>query len=391
MTLNVNSTKELMVDPHHHKEKYLRWNRRFVNISKENEELLLKFMRDMEIGRNVTGKKGKRGYGRLNTLKSRMHIITKFFEKEYNKNLIDLTDEDVILLFEKMRDGTILKSDGGRYKSIADYVKIFKSFWHWYMRVMRMQGKPLFDIMIDLDSSREKPEFNTVSIGDIQKLLDNARYDYKLMMMIIFDTGVRAPTELFNLKGKDFTVENNVVFMRVRYETTKTFERRIKLLVFSEQILRYAKSKEPDEFLFKNEFEATNQYIKRLGYKVLNIGKSEDGGKTVIGGLGLYDFRHSASKYFASKKLPSHFITKRFGWKNEKMLSYYTNNDYDEEIDETMMIDAETSNKLQRELDNARREITLIREQMIENRQNIINSAVSEINKKLKEKGTVQV
>jgi hypothetical protein len=133
MTLNVNSTKELMVDPHHHKEKYLRWNRRFANVSKENEELLLKFMRDMEIGRNVTGKKGKRGYGRLNTLKSRMHIITKFFEKEYNKNLIDLTDEDVILLFEKMRDGTILKSDGGRYKSIADYVKIFKSFWHWYI------------------------------------------------------------------------------------------------------------------------------------------------------------------------------------------------------------------------------------------------------------------
>ena len=76
-------------DPYKHKEKYQAWKERIdelgyiEGISKENSDLILKYIFDMELGMNVSKKssKGARSYIRLNNLKQRMIFMSKRFEE----------------------------------------------------------------------------------------------------------------------------------------------------------------------------------------------------------------------------------------------------------------------------------------------------------------------
>ena len=107
------------------------------NISKKNSDLLLKYLEDMECGLNVSlkSKKGSRSYPRLNTLRQRLNFIFREFEERYGLYDITLiTEQHLHGHFAGMRNGTIKNLRGKAYKSTVDYVKIFKSFWHWHQR-----------------------------------------------------------------------------------------------------------------------------------------------------------------------------------------------------------------------------------------------------------------
>ena len=51
-------------------------------------------------------------------------------------------------------------------------------------------------------------------------------------MMFLFDSGIRSPTELMNVKVSDLF--NDFKELNIREEISKTFGRRIKLMICSE-------------------------------------------------------------------------------------------------------------------------------------------------------------
>ena len=66
------------------------------------------------------------------------------FNKRMNiQDIIELKEEQVIKLFSDMRNGKIRKKNGCKYKSVQDYVKVFKAFWHWYMKHTKKQSKKI--------------------------------------------------------------------------------------------------------------------------------------------------------------------------------------------------------------------------------------------------------
>ena len=242
----------MKIDPYKHKEIYFKWKERvkdsIPNISIDNLNIIKKFLSDMENGLNVANgsRKGSRSYIRLNSLKDRLIFLAKNFKIKLNiDNLIEIKEEQLFSFFTEMRTGQIRKKDGQEYKSVADYVKIFKAFWHWHMKVNRKQGKDILDITLDLDTKREKPKWVYFTIEDVKKLCNEAKYEYKVLIWFLFDSGIRSPTELVNIRYIDleWSDKDNFYFLNIRNETSKTKGRRINLVLSSELIKDYLVNK----------------------------------------------------------------------------------------------------------------------------------------------------
>jgi hypothetical protein len=138
----------MKIDPYKHKEKYLKWKERVKNgipeMSRENSNLILQYLNDMERGVNIAqgSVKGARSYIRLNSLKTRMVFLLKQMESKFGvSDAGSLTEEQILDFFSAMRSGELRTRDGRRYKSVSDYAKIFKAFWHWYQKASKKQGK----------------------------------------------------------------------------------------------------------------------------------------------------------------------------------------------------------------------------------------------------------
>jgi len=65
---------ELVRDPHDSKSKFKKWDKTVKGVGSENECIIVQYIDDMRIGRNIPPKapKGKRSYTRLLTLRVRM-------------------------------------------------------------------------------------------------------------------------------------------------------------------------------------------------------------------------------------------------------------------------------------------------------------------------------
>lgn len=319
----------MKIDIFKHKERYLKWKKKYEDsdidaISKENSVIIKKYIFDMEKGINisVTSAKGSRSYTRLNNLKQRLIFLAKEFEKRLHTNLEYLKEEDAFKFFNGMRNGEIKRKDGKEYQSVADFVKIFKAFWHWHMKVNRKNGHEIKDITIDLDTSGNKPKWVYLTEEQIKKLCDNAKYDYRVLIMFLYDSGIRSPTELMNLKVSD--LYGNCKELNIRDEISKTFGRRIKLIISSKLIKEYIKNKglKPEDPLFPIKYVVTNRYLQRLSKRVLGDGVSDAGKK--YSELTLYDFRHCSCCYWLPRYKSESALKYRFGWKKSDKIHYYS-------------------------------------------------------------------
>jgi integrase len=213
-----------------------------------------------------------------------------------------------------MRTGVLKTRRGTPYKSTKDYVKIFKSFWHWYMKVSKQK---IEDICEDLDTRGEKPKFVYFTEEDFNNLLKRARADLKPILSLAFDSGMRV-TELVNTKISDFS--NDFKELNIREEVSKTFGRKIKLMLCSEQIRKYVQFLElsGDDFLIKLNPASINKEIRKLGKEVLKPDQIK------YKNLSLYDFRHSSACYWLPRYKSESAMKYRFGWKKSDMIHYYT-------------------------------------------------------------------
>lgn len=312
-----------------HKKRYLSWkekySKRIPNISESNSKIILNYVNDMEYGLNVgkSSKKGGRSYNRLYNLQQRLIFITKKLEEIYNiRDLTLLEERHLHEFFTGMRNGEIKRVDGGIYRDPANFVKIFKAFWHWHQKVNRKKGIEIYDITQDLDTSVEKPRWVYLTEEQIKHLHDKAQYYYKILIMFLFDTGIRAPSELINIKVSDF--QNNFKELTIRDEISKTFGRRIKLMLCSNLIKDYIKNEslENEDYLFTRRPDTMNQYLQRLAKRVLGKETSPAGQK--YSELTMYDFRHCSCCYWLPRYKSESALKYRFGWKKSDKIHYYS-------------------------------------------------------------------
>jgi len=357
-------------DPYNSKEAWNNWKARnpdgIKRISRINSELLMHYLNDMEKGFNTSllSKKGGRSYIRLNSSRTKLIFLVKSFEERYKIDHIGkLGEEQLIEFFADMRSGAIRKMDGGIYKSIRDFTKTFKAYWHWYQKISKKGGIDIPDITVYLDSSGTKPDWVYLSEAQVKKLCDNATFDYKALIMFLFDSGIRAPTELVNVKVSD--LYNNYKELNIREETSKTFGRRIKLMLCSDILKEYVlkNNLNCDNFLFDISPPVANQYLKNLGKRVLGDEMSLAGQK--YSDLTMYDFRHCSCCYWLPRYKSESALKFRFGWKESDKIHYYSEmlGMRDTINEDDMLVDL-TKTEIERRLETSNREKEVLLERL---------------------------
>ncbi|USN45379.1 MAG: site-specific integrase [Candidatus Woesearchaeota archaeon] len=344
---------------------------------------MIKYLDDMEIGANVSPvvKRGPRSYIRLRNLKSKIHSWAIIIQDELGINYfpeVEHKEREFLQLIKKLRDGQIQtrKQTGEVFTGIGTLIKAFKAMWHWYQRVQKKEGIIVRDITQDIDARDKKPHFNYFTIEQLNLLCNEAKYNYRVLMMFLFDTGIRAPTELMNVKVSDleWNEEKKHYTLTIREETSKTFGRRIKLLLCSAMLKEFIKTNKlkGDNFIFTTNHHQVNEYLKRLGHRILGIGefwqkRGKDGKlyNCSKNGLTMYDFRHSSASYWLPRYKSESALKYRFGWKKSEMIHYYTEllgmKDTIEEED--LYVDV-SKTQLERDLANKGNEITMLQEQI---------------------------
>jgi len=319
----------MKVDPYKHKERYLSWKESVKNgipdLSETNSKIILDYIFDMEHGLNISGKnkKGSRSYTRLNSLRQRMIFLAKKFNELYEiEDITKITERTLHIFFSGMRNGTIERVKGGTYKDPANFVKIFKAFWHWHQKVNRKRGIDIDDITVDLDTSKEKPNWVYLNETQIWKMCEGVIPKYKALITFLFDTGLRAPSELINIKVSD--LHNNCRELTVRDEVSKTFGRRIKLMLCTKILREYIQVNElqKEDYLFPIKPNTVNEYLKKHGRKLFGDVKSLAGQK--YSELTMYDFRHCSCCYWLPRYKSESALKYRFGWKKSDKIHYYS-------------------------------------------------------------------
>jgi len=358
------------IDPYRIKEKYFKWKEKtesgIPGISKFNSDLIKQYLQDMENGMNVSSatRRGGRSYVRLNVLRQKMVFMAKELEKRLMiQKLTDVTESQLFGFFGDMRKGIITRQDGKIFKSIKDFVKDFKAFWHWHQKINRKRGIEVSDITIDLDTSSEKPVWVYLTEEQVRKLAGLAKYKYQVLIWFLFDSGIRAPTELMNIRVSDFY--NDFKEVQIRDEVSKTFGRRIKLMICSEIIKEYVKSKNlgRDDYLFTTAPHAVNKYLKRLGKRVCGEEKSPAGAKYLE--LTMYDFRHCSCCYWLPRYKSESALKYRFGWKKSDKIHYYSEllGMKDTICEEDLLVDV-TRTEIEKELTFTKKQNEILQERM---------------------------
>jgi len=360
------------IDPYKHKERYEKWKQKTKDIipevSETNSLIIKQYLKDMELGINISNVsvKGPRSYSRLNSLKDRMIFFCKKFKELYDVNKItDIKEEKLFEFFSGMLNGKIKTKKGKTYHSADTFARIFKAFWHWHIKVSGKKGVQIEDISQDLDARQEKPKWVYLNEEQVRKICDSAKYEYRVLIMFLLDTGIRSPTELINVKVSDLF--NNCKELNIRKEIVKTgsFGRRIKLMLCSELLRKYIDNKglKSDDYLFEIKSYTANKYLKRLAIRVLGDSISEAGKR--YSEISLYDFRHIACCYWLPRYKSESALKYRFGWKKSDKIHYYSEllgmRDTIEEED--LLVDV-TKTEIEKRLERSEKEKEIIQEKM---------------------------
>ena len=222
---------------------------------------------------------------------------------------------------------------GENYRTAGDYAKVFASFWHWWMKVNRKDGKIIIDIAEDLDKSSEKSRFVYLTKGEVDEMLSYFTEDEQVLLKFTFDSIIRAPTELYSLKVGDLFKKEGVVWVTVPAQISKTnFERSFNLLYSGDSILEYIERhglKSEDYSFNLNEHMALTDKMQKIAVQLFGnkVSHPKAGGK--YEDLSLYDLRHSGAIHLRilaqkTKKISLDAIRQRGGWVDFKMLNHYT-------------------------------------------------------------------
>ena len=292
-------------------------------INTLHSNLVIENVKDFSIGVNTAkGSKGSRSKSRLVKYQQIISFLLRLIEQKGIHNITKASDfeKNKILLhklFDEFETGKIKTKDGKVYKSVSSFVKEMKTFWHWVQKSKKIN----IDITEDLSSKKEKPTWVYVDEEQFNEILSHLKYDIKPIVALAFDCGARTQ-ELQNIKVNDF--ENDFKILNIREETSKTFGRKIKLMMCSEQIKKYVQEAKlkPNDYISVKSAGTINKELKIVFKKLFKEGKSKGGEDYQR--ISLYDFRHCSACFWLPKYKSTMAMMYRFGWKNEKMIHYYS-------------------------------------------------------------------
>jgi len=389
----INKYGEIEIDPCNVKAHHEAWLRRigfesqnidlhsFKEISPKASESITKYILDLHNGRNLAKgtRRGRRSYNHLTNSRMRLNNIIRIMETRCKKGLFDLTENDVLTTFNAMRDGTLPNKFGRPHLCVSSYAKAFMAFWKWLMRTKKQEGIIFQNITENLDTSADrKPKWSYFTLQDVEKMASVApSFYYKALVYFLFDSGIRAPKELMNVRAMDITPVPNsqYLFLNVRAETSKTFGRKIKLMICSDIIKQYMEmyNKKGQDFLFPTGYVPTHRVVARMAYKALKIGqeyKASSRKTFVKQGVSLYDFRHNSVCHYLPIYQSENQMKYRYGWKSAEMIHYYSEfmGMKDTITDEDMLIDT-TKAEIQQMLQKEQQKVAILQEQLMSQKQ----------------------
>lgn len=320
-------------DPYNHEKKWKEWKARvkkgIPNISKANSKVILQYLDDMEVGINIAKGtvKGGRSYIRLNTLRDRMTFFAKKFEQLYRIiDITTITENQILKFFNDMRRGYIKRDDGREYRSVETYAKIFRAFWHWWIKSNEKKGIKIPNIVEDLNVKSEKPKWVYLTESQVNKLAKEATDYYRVLIQFLFDSGIRSPTELMNVKVSYIIESGDSMLLDIRQEVAKkgSHGRRISLKLCPDLIRKHITENHlsDNDYLFTKSPQTMNKYLKRLAKRVLGEKRSLAGKK--YSELTMYDFRHCSCCFWVNIYPKERKLMYRFGWRKSDKIYYYS-------------------------------------------------------------------
>jgi hypothetical protein len=110
----------------------------------------------------------------------------------------------------------------------------------------------------------------------------------------------------------------------IREEVSKTFGRKIKLLLCTQYVKDYIKENDlkPEDYLFKIKPQTVNKYLQRLAKKIFGDEISLAGEK--YSHVTMYDFRHCSCCFWLPRYKSESALKFRFGWKKSDKIHYYS-------------------------------------------------------------------
>ena len=349
-------------------------------MSQRNYDLVLEYLLDMEQGYN-TATKGSRSYIRLNSIRQRIVWIIETLGID---DITKATDRQILEFFNSMKSGARLNSKGKPFKTTIDYAKVFAAFWHWYQKRERQREVPDITRYLMTNEATES-QFVYFTMEQLRKVIQNTMYHHRVYMMVLFDSGIRAPTEFMSLKVGDFEYLSNqgIYELNIRQEYAKTFGRKIKLILSSDCLKDFLKGRTHDEHFFTLCWESYVRYMKRLFIRTFgNV--MTNGGKS-FSEIRPYDFRHSAACYWVKRYKSESAFKYRFGWKENRMIHYYTKflGMQDTISEEDLITNGDAKSRLEKELEKQKQANALLEERMRQLEAMILKTAVREIDSQM--------
>lgn len=360
----------MKVDVYNHERRYKRWKETVLaegepELSSRNGELLIQYVFDMEAGRNVSrrSRKGGRGYARLNTIRQRMSQLLRMLQDRGVSDVSKAPEQLVSDLFSDMDRGVITTSKGTPYQSASDYAKVFKAFWNWWMKVNRKRGITVHDITEDLCTTAHQPKFVYLTKDNLEALLPFFDERQQLLLLFLFDSMIRAPTEVLSLRARHVYESDGEVWVTVPDDVSKTFGRSFNLLYCGEALLRHIQRNHlsADDPLFVFSPPVMNRKLQAAASHVFQDRASHADGD-IYRNLTLYDLRHSGAIHLRllAKDNPGSIsldaIRHRAGWADFKMLNYYTRFiGLDGRIEKQGMLLRQDRHQLQDDIEEARK------------------------------------
>jgi len=153
----------------------------------ENKELILKFLRDAELGKTIRkGQKKRIGKPRC----YRMMGILKNLSKWLNKPFVKVTSENMEDFIYDFENDKITQENGKIYSisTKSTIKKVIKKFWKW----MKGENKEYPEEVEWIDTTEPELDIPSLNYEEISILIETAsQVKTKAFVSLLFETGAR--------------------------------------------------------------------------------------------------------------------------------------------------------------------------------------------------------
>ncbi len=271
-------------------------------LSARNKEIILRYLRESELGKTIRkGSKRKIGSGRNLQVAGILNLMAKVW---FGKDLDAVTDKDMERFVTRLDRGQLKSRLGTPYSSEtkSNIKKFLRKFYKW----MYGNGINYPDLVEWIDTSKKEAGVEAIQglkegVWRIVELVPDIRR--KALIWCTFDSGFRQG-EILNCRIRDVEKGNDgVYFITCRHSKTKP---RTVSLPYSSELLDRWLEQHPER---DNPQAQLWQTSRVMFYKTVKV----YGRRAHKSNITVHMLRHTSATFWAPK-LDRVSFCKRFGW-----------------------------------------------------------------------------